>query len=196
MSKVRFPESHEIERAQSLSLGGEKPTTLSSGVDSPFPDVISCLAKLAEYRAIGEDLFLARYASGRKPKAHYFAYGGRQYPVKAIWAAAHKPPIHTRTFRTGEALAGLAALGFLVEVQPVQRLGHKDDRHPAARLEPDSQVTICQERLQHRMSRNGSGWYWEVANAKGEIIGRGIADTLDQARADVRTVLALAESHS
>jgi len=38
--------------------------------------------------------------------------------VKAVWAAAHRPPIHTRTFRTPEALAGLAALGFLLELQP------------------------------------------------------------------------------
>jgi hypothetical protein len=188
MSKVRFPELHEIERPQSLSLGGEKLATLSSRVDSPFPDLISLLARLAEYRTIGEDLFLARYASGRKPKAHYFAYAGRQYPVKAVWAAAHKPPIHTRTFRTGEALAGLAALGFLVELQPVQRLGHRDRGHPAARLEPESPMTIHQERLQHRISRNGSGWYWEVANAEHEVIARGISDTLDQAREDAQKV--------
>ena len=94
------------------------PLTHGVGDVTWSPHVISVLTKLAEYRAIGEALFLERYASGRRPKAHYLVYEGRHYPVKAVWAAAHNPPIHTRTFRTAEALAGLAGLGFLVDLQP------------------------------------------------------------------------------
>src|SRR5215211_6170307 len=83
-----------------LAVDPTAPVGLRFGGVSPLPDVISVLTRLAEYRAIGEDLFLARYASGRRPKANYLVYEGRYYPVKAVWAAAHKPPIHTRTFRT------------------------------------------------------------------------------------------------
>jgi hypothetical protein len=36
------------------------------------------------------------------------------YPVKAVWAAAHNPPIHTKTLSTSEALKGLERLGFLL----------------------------------------------------------------------------------
>jgi len=92
------------------------PMALPYDGHSSSPDVISVITKLAEYRTIGEALFLERYASGRRPKARYFTYEGRLYPAKAVWGAAHKPPIPTRTFRTGEALAGLAVLGFLVEL--------------------------------------------------------------------------------
>jgi hypothetical protein len=116
MAKIsRVPEEGRGGRTEGLALDLTAPPGLGSGGVSWSPDVISILTKLAEYRTIGEALFLERYASGRRPKAHYFLYEGRYYPVKAVWAAAHKPSIHTRTFRTGEALAGLAALGFLVE---------------------------------------------------------------------------------
>ena len=114
----RVPKQHPSGPTESLGLDSTALVGLRLGGLSPFPDVNSVLTRLAEYRAIGEDLFLSRYASGRKPKAHYFVYEGRHYPVKAVWAAAHNPPIHTRTFRTGEALSGLAALGFLVELHP------------------------------------------------------------------------------
>jgi hypothetical protein len=114
----------ELRRSGPTATWARDPTAPAGlGLDevSSSPHVKSVLAKLAEYRTIGEALFLNRYASGRRPKAHYFVYEGRHYPVKAVWAAAHKPPTHTRTFRTSEALAGLAALGFLVELAPSHR---------------------------------------------------------------------------
>jgi hypothetical protein len=120
----RVPERRPSAPTEPSGLNSTGLSGVPIGRVSPFPDVNSVLTRLAEYRAIGEDLFLCRYASGRRPKAHYFVYEGRQYPVKAVWAAAHNPPIHSRTFRTGEALAGLAALGFLVELHSRQ-----DDLH-------------------------------------------------------------------
>jgi len=105
------------QRVSGRMVGGvatETPALVHLCAASPFPDILSVLHRLAEYRAIGDSLFLQRYASGRKPKAHYFAYEGRLYPVKAVWAAAHNPPIQTRTFRTTEALKGLQRLGFLL----------------------------------------------------------------------------------
>jgi len=44
--------------------------------------------------------------------------------------------------------------------------------------------TSMAEPLQHRIMQNGSGWYWEVVTAEGEVISRFVADTYDQARED------------
>ena len=52
------------------------------------------------------------------PKAHYLLYNDELYPLKAIWASAHKPAIHTREFNTTDARKGLEALGFTTYVNP------------------------------------------------------------------------------
>src|SRR5215204_812478 len=116
MAKITGEPEEAPNEATGRLADSRAPLGVGVGDVTSSPHVISVLTKLAEYRAIGEDLFLCRYASGRRPKAHYFVYEGRHYPVKAVWAAAHDPPIHTRTFRTGAVLSGLAALGFLVEL--------------------------------------------------------------------------------
>jgi len=118
MAKITGEPEEAPNEATGRLADSRAPLGLGVGDVTSSPHVISVLTKLAEYRAIGEALFLERYASGRRPKAHYLVYEGRHYPVKAVWAAAHNPPIHTRTFRTAEALAGLAGLGFLVDLQP------------------------------------------------------------------------------
>jgi hypothetical protein len=76
------------------------------------PNHTSVLESLAECQTIGEDVFLEKYASGVKPRAHYVLHGGAQFPLKAIWAAAHRPFVHTREFKTGDARKGLETLSF------------------------------------------------------------------------------------
>lgn len=56
--------------------------------------------------------FLATYSSGRHPRTHYLLHNGRLYPLKAIWAASHRPRIHTRAFQTDAARRGLFRLNF------------------------------------------------------------------------------------
>jgi hypothetical protein len=76
------------------------------------PVKTSVLERLREHDIIGQREFLDRYSSGRSPRAHYLQYGGKLYPLKAVWAAAHRPPVHTRDFTTPEARRGLEELGF------------------------------------------------------------------------------------
>ena len=76
------------------------------------PTHASVLESFAECDAIGEDGFVEKYAGGRRPKSHYIIHEGKHYPLKAIWAAAHRPTIVTREFDTDKARRGFAALGF------------------------------------------------------------------------------------
>lgn len=77
----------------------------------------SVLDAMDEYSRIGDAAFLKKYTSGRSPKSHYLEHGSTFYPLKALWAAAHKPPVHARSFITFEARRKLAKLGFDGAVQ-------------------------------------------------------------------------------
>lgn len=70
------------------------------------------MERLSEFKRIGENEFLRKYSSGARPRKHYLEHGGERFPLKAVWAAAHRPPIHTRTFSPDQAMAGLRRLGF------------------------------------------------------------------------------------
>jgi hypothetical protein len=85
----------------------EKPTTRSVG------------ARLREFKRIGREAFLTKYASGFGARAYYIRDGGRLYDMKAVWAAAHDPPAWSGGFNTSEPLAELPRLGF-------QRVSAKD----------------------------------------------------------------------
>jgi hypothetical protein len=76
------------------------------------PNSPSVLESFSECKTMGEDAFLEKYASGTRPRAHYVVYEGYHFPLKAIWAASHRPPIRTRDFRTGDARKGLEAMGY------------------------------------------------------------------------------------
>jgi hypothetical protein len=76
------------------------------------PDKVSVAKSIEECEALGEDEFLKRHASGARPRGHYVFNGGKRYPLKAIWAAAHVPPIHTRRFKTDTARRSFRRLGF------------------------------------------------------------------------------------
>jgi hypothetical protein len=76
------------------------------------PTQTSVLESLEECRSLGDEAFLAKYASGHQPLGHYLIHEDRRYPMKAVWTAAHRPTIQTRDFKTGAARRGLKALGF------------------------------------------------------------------------------------
>jgi predicted HNH restriction endonuclease len=67
---------------------------------------------MSKHDKMGYSAFLGEYANHRAPKAHFLRYSRELYPVKALWAAAHRPAIHTRDFNTYHAVRGLRALGF------------------------------------------------------------------------------------
>jgi hypothetical protein len=90
----------------------------SSG--SMQPNSSTVLQSLAECQTAGEEAFLEKYASGVAPRAHYVLYEGAQFPLKAIWAAAHRPPVHTREFRTGDARRGLESMGITACPRKIQ----------------------------------------------------------------------------
>jgi len=76
------------------------------------PTQISVLESLEECRRLGDEAFLEKDATGHQPLGHYLIHEDKRYPMKAVWAAAHRPTIHTRDFKTGAARRGLMALGF------------------------------------------------------------------------------------
>lgn len=77
-----------------------------------YPTVASVKQAMREYRRIGPDDFYRIYSNHRRPKSWFVEYKGNVFPVKAVWAAAHRPPAHTRDFQTANARCGLKALGF------------------------------------------------------------------------------------
>src|SRR5262249_5723435 len=76
------------------------------------PTQTSVLESLEECRRLGDGAFLTKYASEHPPLGHYLIHEDKRYPMKAVWAAAHRPTIYTRDFKTGAARRGLKALGF------------------------------------------------------------------------------------
>src|SRR5215510_13360020 len=76
------------------------------------PTQTSVLESLEECRGLGDEAFLEKYASGHQPRGHYLIHEDKHYTMKAVWAAAHRPTIHTRYLKTGAVRRGLMALGF------------------------------------------------------------------------------------
>lgn len=77
------------------------------------PTIGSIERRMAEFRRIGEPAFLARYARGRAPRHFYVADDtGDLYPMKALWAASHRPRIMPARFKPKDAIWGFDALGY------------------------------------------------------------------------------------
>ena len=91
------------------------------------PDRASVVTAVKKYRTIGREEFFHQVHAG-KEKAHYLFYENELYPLKAIWAAANKPPIPTRDFNTTEARKGMRGLGFETVVQEVAELFEEGER--------------------------------------------------------------------
>lgn len=75
------------------------------------PTLARILKRMAEWREIGRDAFLQRYAAGRGAKTHMIVHNGIQYDLKALWGAAHHPPVLPSRFNPRTARAHLRALG-------------------------------------------------------------------------------------
>lgn len=68
--------------------------------------------RLAEFDQIGESAFLRKYAAGRGSVTTWMIHNGKEYPIKAIWASAHYPPIAPRSFKTNDCEGPIQSMGF------------------------------------------------------------------------------------
>ena len=71
-----------------------------------LPTKVSVLRRIAEHRERGRKAFLEKYAGRRGAKAHYIWHDGYLYDLKAVWAAAHNPPVQPASFNTTDARKG------------------------------------------------------------------------------------------
>lgn len=60
----------------------------------------SILVRMAEHDQIGSDAFLRKYANSRPPKRHFVYNDNKLYPLKALYAAAHRPATPPMEFNT------------------------------------------------------------------------------------------------
>ena len=89
------------------------------------PNKAAVLLRLKEFKRIGRDNFLRRYANGHGAKSHVIAFKGDHYDLKAIWASAHKPRIKSKDCSTKEAKAGLSQLGFTCKTKKYEAVQNK-----------------------------------------------------------------------
>jgi len=76
------------------------------------PDRSSVAESIEEFKTLGEDAFLEKYARGARPRRYYLVHKGERIPLKALWAGAHRPTKLTKEFSTADARRGLRPLGF------------------------------------------------------------------------------------
>ncbi len=72
------------------------------------------LDKISEFDSLGRQGFLKKYANNRPSKEWVILRDGKIYDAKAIWAAAHNPPISPSQFHYNDAKSGMQRLGFEV----------------------------------------------------------------------------------
>lgn len=72
------------------------------------------LDRISEFEIVGEKAFLKKYAAGRGSVTTWIVHKGAEYPIKAIWAAAHRPPIRPRSFKTNDCEPQVRSMGFSV----------------------------------------------------------------------------------
>src|SRR5947208_3669351 len=76
------------------------------------PSRASIIARIKEYKRIGRDAFLRKYASGFPSRSWFIVYDDSTYDMKAVWAASHTPSAWCGGFNTSEPHRGLPTLGF------------------------------------------------------------------------------------
>lgn len=72
------------------------------------------LERISEFELVGEKAFLKKYAAGRGSVTTWIVHEGAEYPIKAIWAAAHRPPIRPRSFKTNDCEPQIQSMGFSI----------------------------------------------------------------------------------
>ncbi|OYY75725.1 MAG: hypothetical protein B7Y43_18370 [Sphingomonas sp. 28-62-20] len=68
--------------------------------------------KVAEYREVGRDAFLAQYAGGVTSRTTWLSVEGELFPAKAIFAAAHVPSVAPKSFNTSDTYRYSRELNF------------------------------------------------------------------------------------
>ncbi|OCJ59490.1 hypothetical protein A6U94_21890 [Agrobacterium tumefaciens] len=68
---------------------------------------------MQEFQRVGMTAFLSKYTNGFPPHYLFLRHEGEIYPLKALWAAAHRSATSARTFNSVQARNGLRKLGFL-----------------------------------------------------------------------------------
>lgn len=100
----------------------------------------SVLKAMAEYREIGNDEFLRKYTKGRPPIYMYLRHQGTIYPLKALWAASHRPAVAASSFNSVQAKNGLRHLDFTdavnlenedAEIIVLDEIHHRRSERPA-----------------------------------------------------------------
>lgn len=79
---------------------------------SKNPTRQSVLRAMREFWKIGEKEFLQKYTRGRAPDSRYLLYKDERYPLKALLAASHTPPVKASSFNSNQASYRLRDLGF------------------------------------------------------------------------------------
>jgi hypothetical protein len=77
------------------------------------PTAESIQLKITEY-ARDESEFIRHYANGHAARTAFILQDDKLYDLKALWAAAHEPPVVPRSFHTNDARAGVQQFGFQV----------------------------------------------------------------------------------
>jgi 5-methylcytosine-specific restriction enzyme A len=120
------------------------------------------IAKMKEFDAISEAKFLAKYSNGYGSRTTWIKYGGREHPIKAIWAAAHVPPIPPTSFTTHDAKRPLGRLGFEI----VER---KDTPPQVGAIPPqDRSLSFSAFCASLEFPLKNVRWSWSALSASGE----------------------------
>ncbi|MFK0332715.1 HNH endonuclease [Rhizobium sp. NPDC090275] len=98
-----------------------------------LPTRESVEAAMGEYREIGTKAFLDKYTEGYQPKSRYIREGGIDYPLKALYGAAHQPTANHRHYGYKNAEEDMRALGFEVVINrgKVPELEGSPDVYPS-----------------------------------------------------------------
>lgn len=112
---------------------------------SKNPTKKTVLRAIREFLRIGEKEFLQKYTRGRAPESRYLLYNGERYPLKALFAASHTPPVRASLFNSNQASYRFRDLGFDgalkidEEGNEVRMFG--DEHNPATARQPRSKFS-------------------------------------------------------
>jgi hypothetical protein len=80
--------------------------------------ISAVISRIDEYRLIGEEAFLRKYANGRGAKSTWISYEGELFPSKAIFRAAFLPTRLPTSFQTSDTYVFARELGLeLVRIE-------------------------------------------------------------------------------
>lgn len=76
------------------------------------PTTETVIETIAEFNQIGLEAFLIKYEKGHHPTTYLLSWNKREYPMKALWVASHRPAANPSKLDYREALKGFPRLGF------------------------------------------------------------------------------------